>query len=572
MALITPEMEAAWEARRKAALEEEQNQDTPPAGDPPAEPPVDDPATGNDDDQSLNAGLDDGATGGDTGTGDGSTGGSSEEEPELTPEEKQAKVDEAIAEMDAIADKDRIVPLPDESIIEAAKATDQTDLMALEARLNDLNYLREDMIKTHGMSQAFAMEAERILPGFGNVPVAYYSKEPSATRYRVSLEELDKGMWGLIAAAAAAVIVIIYKIFKWITGGGKKDDDKDAKGTGGTTVEAAEKRVDKKVELIEETSKESVEVINTLKEAENSLAGWNITLKDKNGHDVRITSFQIFYEHFLKDDEVSGPIINRFLMVEDPIIGDMIEHGSYSREIENVIKNIRQGIAAIGEKTRALQTVVKRDIASQHHTVEEIVNQFSLTILSEPVSLSINGEKATLRDLSDRLAAARIEATSKHHNKKYDFDSLFLRVRAEYDKATIAKHYEKTRGLLKPLDEVRYEISRMEKVSENMAWDDNPGSVTSAVGHVIRKVLFGCAKDAEGAAKIIGEINTYGQHTMYFGRELAGMGLALLARLNHELRKNQINPTSEMQEIIGDLTRKKKAMAQRYNEYIASIS
>lgn len=574
--LITPQFEAEWEERRRIALEEEEAAAAAAAtddkggegGDPPA-----DNSTGSDDDESLNAGLGDdtgGAGNTDGGNSDDSgDGGSGDDDENLSPEEKQAKIDAAVQAMDDIADKDKPALAPEESIIEAAKATDQSDLVALEAQLTDLAYLRQDIVKTHGMSRAFAMEAERIVPGFGGVPMGYYTEQPSATRFRVSLEEIDKTTWGLIAAAAAAVIAIIYKVFRWLTGGNKEEA---ATGNGGDKGDGkkAEKAVEEQAEVAKEAAQEVVEVAQVIGDADKTLSHWNITIKDKNKKDVRIHSLQQFYELFLMDESV-GREIEEFLRLKDPLIADIIEDGKYSKMIGSVLDNIRAAITALNSKVKALENITRRDIGN-YDTIDEYINKNSLNTLDRPTEIVIGGERLTLRELADKLAAVRMEVSSGATSRKYSFDSIWTKIAHEYHKSKVYQYKSSVAELLKPLDTMRDVLDRMEDVSGKKDWDDNPGHISSAIGQLHRKILFACAKDVEGAARIIGEIQNYGHSMMWYGRETASISLMILSRFNSELLKNKIGPTPEMLKITDDLRLKKKAISKLYHAYVSRKS
>jgi hypothetical protein len=72
---------------------------------------------------------------------------------------------------------------------------------SLENRIVDFTYLVNDIAKTGGMCKKLAMEAERIAPGFGGVPLGFYSEVPSATRYSASLEEITKNVICLLSEA-----------------------------------------------------------------------------------------------------------------------------------------------------------------------------------------------------------------------------------------------------------------------------------------------------------------------------------------------------------------------------------
>lgn len=66
--------------------------------------------------------------------------------------------------------------------------------IATENRITDLKYLIQDIEKSSGINQALALEAQRIAPEFFKSPIGYFTKELSATRYKVSLEELNNGL------------------------------------------------------------------------------------------------------------------------------------------------------------------------------------------------------------------------------------------------------------------------------------------------------------------------------------------------------------------------------------------
>lgn len=134
---------------------------------------------------------------------------------------------------------------------------------AFEHRIEDLERLAESIEQTGGMNQNFAMEAERILPGFlhEKAPLGYYSKDTSATRLRVSMEEITKGMWALIAAGVAAALALVVKLISWFRGRGK-DGDAAGGGGGGDRAEAHEKASDTAAEIkrvMETTGREKTE-------------------------------------------------------------------------------------------------------------------------------------------------------------------------------------------------------------------------------------------------------------------------------------------------------------------------
>lgn len=68
-----------------------------------------------------------------------------------------------------------------------------TTIMTQVAKVQDLGYLSADMSRAGGMDQSFALEAERVMPGFLNAerPLGFFTQHKTATLYKVSMEELE---------------------------------------------------------------------------------------------------------------------------------------------------------------------------------------------------------------------------------------------------------------------------------------------------------------------------------------------------------------------------------------------
>lgn len=77
---------------------------------------------------------------------------------------------------------------------------------ALVAAYDSMTYLRDDMIRANGMSQKLAQEALNIKPTFGRGrPLNHYSRTPTQTYYRMSMEELDGDIKANVVAYLATV-------------------------------------------------------------------------------------------------------------------------------------------------------------------------------------------------------------------------------------------------------------------------------------------------------------------------------------------------------------------------------
>lgn len=83
---------------------------------------------------------------------------------------------------------------------ETPKLSEDVDIVAVvKDKVTDLNYLRQDIRRAGGMNKTFALEAERLIPGFLNEdrPIGYFTLEPTQTQYRdtmLALEAFEKSL------------------------------------------------------------------------------------------------------------------------------------------------------------------------------------------------------------------------------------------------------------------------------------------------------------------------------------------------------------------------------------------
>lgn len=134
--------------------------------------------------------------------------------------------------------------------------------VALEQSLARLDGLADRMTAVRGVSQSMALEAQEVMPGFLNKkrPVGFFTVSPSQTQYRVSLEEISRGMWSAIAIGIAAAFAAVIGLIMGLVGG----DSGGAKSPSGTAkTPPIEKAIEnaEKVTAVVQASEQAAEVI-----------------------------------------------------------------------------------------------------------------------------------------------------------------------------------------------------------------------------------------------------------------------------------------------------------------------
>lgn len=401
------------------------------------------------------------------------------------------------------------------------------ELVALEGALQDLAYLKEDMLRTGGMQQSFAMEAQRLLPRFdGGVPLGYYTKEPSATRYKVALEEIHRGFWALLAAAVAAVIAALYKLISWW------------RGSEGSSHGAAERRA-AEAEKNQEILKGAEERVNTLKEA---LASGDASVMRSGHADRAITMDSLVKE--LWDNPARYERALAFLKLPHPINRDIVERGPYSQAFSQLSAHLGGIANVLRLKLGELDKVSHLD---KHSFLEQdtVINKHMLEIIATPVKVGFGGTSLTLAEAADKLRGIR-QDVEEHADADtpLSLDRLIHSVVAAYHQSEVVEYFKAQAEIGQIFEEMNQAANRLKKTVGNLASDGSVGHNSQAVGEILRDVVFKVAEEIQTYQAMFVEMNRYG---MYLER-LANQALGFTREVELQLLAQDRRGTIKMPE------------------------
>lgn len=91
-------------------------------------------------------------------------------------------------------------------------------IIQIKNKINDLEYLRQDVNKAGGMNGSFAMEAAALIPGFFNddLQPGFFTTDISKTQYKATLEAIEEAKASLISRIIAALGEMISKAVAWL--------------------------------------------------------------------------------------------------------------------------------------------------------------------------------------------------------------------------------------------------------------------------------------------------------------------------------------------------------------------
>lgn len=438
----------------------------------------------------------------------------------------------------------------------------QQELLSLENRIHDLLYLHHDIAATGGMSKDFAMEAQKLLPGFGGVPLGYYTNTPTITRYRTSMEEIGKGVWALIIAGVVAVIALITKLVMWLSG--KKSSSSDARAGAPLAREALQSR--------RENVKQAVQLLHeaeaAVRQSDSAFARLNLSLTNDEGVSKVCTSFDQAIEHLLVDQERYARTL-KLLRDPQPIWMDILTHGSYAHamwSLRDVVKPLGQVFHA---RISALKDVVRRDLNSGGETSAQMSNHSALKgALADPVKVPWKHNHATLVEVVSDLTAIEAQVKAEHSSSSpLTFDRIFGSVLHAYQTLDAGQFLQVIIDTVPMITEMQGELDKVESVLRDLTADGAPGAVSQDIGPLLRQAVQTTGQELIAFSRMVAAFNSYLSVLDHMGREAAGVGKELIRKITASMHKSGQEVPPEWQEIANKVNAELKLVTKVYNSF-----
>jgi len=443
-------------------------------------------------------------------------------------------------------EKDEGIFIEPFEILSVLDITDEGDLVAsLEARIDDLFYLADDIQKAIGMNQSFALEAEKLLPGFGGVPIGYYTKDTTATRYKVSLEEITKGIWALIAGVIVAIIGVIIKIFSFFSG--KKE--------GGTSKDAQD-NIDNAIKDVDETTSSINSANELMHEADSLLSNAKLTLLDGDGNAFQCTSLQLAVDKLLTNEERYRRA-KEFLDFKNPIHYDLITFGTYTKDAILLGERLRSINDIFKIKVDAINDAIRSNIGSSL-VAEDFQNLRKLNKVNTPIEFSIYGRTMSLREATVHLRDVRNALMDKEVSKDVNFDTLFSSILHVYSGSKIKHILTEVKNSLSTLADIQKHLDNMEGILRNLSTDGTPGAVTVDIGRLIQDTVKTLSSDLISFKELYAEISRFADDLKDLSNRAIGISIEVISKITSEMHKNDQTVPEGWQKVADDLKEYRK--------------
>lgn len=423
-------------------------------------------------------------------------------------------------------------------------------ILSLEAQIEKLCAIADGIDASNGMTKALALEAMEVMPSFcKNVPLAYYTKEPSIAQHRVALEELETGIIALIAAATIAMSVMIYKFYKWIFGKGKSGATEYDLETTTATIENAVANKDEADSLMKKAEDELVKsqsVSNPKKDADKEVKASNIDELVKN-----------YINGPGKDSELATA-----LKELDPLLHDLLSNGEYANEMNRAepnMKGVLDIIAGLSERYRLISDTIKLLDTSVNVTTNSFFkNSFDSLMekLHSKNSIAKNfkfalakGQNIALSVLASGMKEVEEKVKGKTTNELLVFSKINTRFGNAIMHTNIIKLLKDVEKLSSTEESLTSSLEKLKEESEKLKNRSDSDEETIKLVKDIGTALKDLREDTTSCLKFIQVIVNYGNVVRKIDSKVISLQLLVIKVIEAQVRNNTGNVSDELKSL-----------------------
>lgn len=433
--------------------------------------------------------------------------------------EKETAQPPSPLEVDPV-DENQIIPVADVEVASNGTATIETQEMEIQediqhaseetetALLSSESFrdLRDQILKTGGMSKSFALEMFAITNqtniGMVQTPIGYYTDDPTATEYEVTLENLGKKIYELIQRAIQRLKAMIIKAYHWVVG----------KPDAGTDPKSVEKDMDEKFRVSQIENQEITELMEDIEdhsmELKSELGRHPLVIKNDKEKEVRLRSLDEVVTSVPQFDvnEYYKAGVAKFLQQEDPFLFDFINDGSFSNTLINWGAGFKKLNTNLMEKFDKIYTFIDFDQVDREALKRAAKEVEYVALIEKPTMTYFNGKEQSFIEVAVFLENLKVEALRKNTKKEINVVGLVngfkrnienpKRIELEKGMGAMATTMARYSEILDKLDKA------INAKTSNIQTDDE-------AGEVLRRLVGSLREDLVAMVKIIAIIRGY---------------------------------------------------------------
>lgn len=418
---------------------------------------------------------------------------------------------------------------------------DVTLVTSIHNQAMDLGYLAQSIAQQGGMSKDLALECEQLRPGTLGVPIGSFSSIPTATRYKVSLEAISKGIWALVAAATAAVIAAIVKLYNWISG----------KKSGKASAKEAEQNLEKQADAVDETA-------DTLDKAAKAAQQASDIIRDEKP-EVAVEEDGPVKQYISLDELIEDAFLDRkhqrakkLLGMQDPILHDLVHKGMYYDAFIRTAAAIPTILSALRDKHDGLMEIVKLDREAKTVT-DEVLNSAKVQALLKPIEVYVGKDRMTIDELATHISQTKATVMAQEVSERISFDQLFMAMGQLYRNHPVNACFRSLQSSIRIINNLDDSLQKLQDKTGKLSTDGFVDQASAELGSLIRQAVLKTMEDLASIAAITHQCKGYASKLLYLSNEAVGFGEEVARRVSYLLSKQGIQPPAAWAKVTKDL-------------------
>lgn len=394
--------------------------------------------------------------------------------------------------------------------------SDVNEIISTESLLDNLCDLCMRIHGTEGMTKSFALEAVDLQPEiFQDTPMAYFTKEPSATQFHASLESIGGAIWEAIKKVAKAISEFFKKFISWLFPGKNKP------------VEIAG--------LLESSARNSRELNNQLLQYEDMIKRvgnmtWStndeeyvefsesprrVSNEDSSNFDFSLAggiSINEILSKYAKANPESP--LGTMLLSKNGLYSDILHDGPYSK----MMRGYKTSLGSLHECFTECDNITKEIIAElkkAHQTAYASNPDFisKMQAASDKAAYKmrspVSGQEQPIAEVVDAVEKVRATAVANKNNKEIQFTELNILYERAVNSTSIIEMLniiDKYERIFAILDNAFEEIAKMLDHPQNYRGDIR---ILAELSHAINNALRAIRVNTVAALRLVGQVKNY---------------------------------------------------------------
>lgn len=431
-------------------------------------------------------------------------------------------------------------------------------IASLEAEVQSIQYILQDISRQTGVSQTIALEAMRFCEDLQKTPLNHFTKHASATKLQITQESLFAAIRKKFREIYQAIREWIRRCVKWFSGLREKGSDRD--------YEVAKQKLmvnENNANLAWDTAFLAFEQLRTTITAVNQETAFTRHLVREGAlPDVSQLVLRIL-------EQRPQHSLNQVLQSQDPFLADVVDLGPFTRLTRDIAQQFPILLSQILTRLARVEGALHAELTAEPDTFARQERLRLLKEAAQPVTIVIQGRTTSLMDLLSRVAQTSTQINQQGASEPIAYEDLVTRVMVNTRELDVRQMNHLTYKGLQDLVVLEEKIAAMEAQESRMEYGDYWSQGNDQFVSQFRQTLFLLSSEVNRVIVLLRYAKMTVDRLFFISRDLTHYNEILLDWLITEGKKQGLTVPASIAQQVAAMNRRRNANYTRFKQYTA---